>query len=53
MTLEEKQELEYLRYFFQTADFGPADADVREIINEGYTGVIPDDYKDEEYEDEE
>jgi hypothetical protein len=26
-------ELEYLRAFYQEADFGPADSDVRDMIN--------------------
>ena len=43
-----QQELEYLRYFYQEADFGPADGDVRMIIRENYTGVIPEGYGDEE-----
>lgn len=29
-------ELEYLRYFFQQADFGPADGEVREIIDDAF-----------------
>jgi len=29
-------ELRYLRYFFQTADFGPAHEDVVSIINDGF-----------------
>ena len=48
MTDEEKIELEYLRYFFDKADFGPADDDVRYIIREGYTGTIPKGYGDDE-----
>ena len=38
-------ELEYLRYFFQEADFGPADGDVRYIINVRYKGIIPEGYE--------
>lgn len=45
---DERIELEYLRYFFQEADFGPADGDVRYIINENYDGEIPEGYGDEE-----
>lgn len=30
-------ELEYLRWFFGNADFGPADSDVRMIMNENFT----------------
>lgn len=38
-------ELDYLRYFHQEADFGPADDDVRWIIQENYTGPIPEGYE--------
>lgn len=45
-------ELEYLRWFYQNADFGPADGDVRIYLNEGFiaeTGKsIPDGYGEEE-----
>ena len=40
-------ELDYLRYFYQIADFGPADADVRAIMNDGYKKPIPEGYGDE------
>jgi len=46
---ERLTELEYLREFYQRADFGPADSDVREIINEDIekdTGkAIPENYE--------
>lgn len=29
-------ELEYLKFFFQEADFGPADSDVRDYIRERF-----------------
>ena len=44
-------ELKYLRWFYENADFGPADDDVRQIMNEQYIregGVIPKGYGDEE-----
>lgn len=44
-------ELKYLRWFYENADFGPADDDVRQIMNEQYVrsgGVIPKGYGDEE-----
>ena len=40
-------ELKYLRWFHANADFGPADYDVRQIMNEQYVregGVIPKGY---------
>lgn len=37
MSEAEQTELEYLRFFFQQADFGPADGDVRQIINEEFS----------------
>lgn len=37
MTEEENQELEYLRWFRSNADFGPADGDVKQYLNERYT----------------
>ncbi len=33
---EQATELEWLRYFYQKADFGPADDDVRQIIEEDF-----------------
>lgn len=44
-------ELDYLRWFYQEAYFGPDDGDVRYYMNEQYVisgGVIPVGYKDEE-----
>lgn len=32
-------ELEYLQFFYGCADFGPADSDVRELINEEFEEV--------------
>lgn len=43
-------ELKYLRWFYANADFGPADDDVRQIMNEEYVrdgGVIPKGYENE------
>ena len=43
-------ELKYLRWFYENADFGPADDDVRQIMNERYVrggGVIPKGYENE------
>lgn len=44
-------ELKYLRWFYENADFGPADDDVRSIMNEQYVregGIIPKGYGDAE-----
>lgn len=44
-------ELKYLRWFYENADFGPADDDVRQIMNAQYVsegGVIPKGYGDDE-----
>lgn len=44
-------ELKYLRWFYENADFGPADDDVRQIMNAQYVrkgGVIPKGYGDED-----
>ena len=48
MTENEKQELEFLRHFYQNADFGPADEDVRRGITSRYSGVIPEGYREED-----
>lgn len=43
-------ELEYLRWFYENADFGPADDDVRHTMNAQYVregGVIPKGYENE------
>jgi hypothetical protein len=44
---EAADELTYLRFFFQEADFGPADGDVRAIMNETYVemgNIVPEGY---------
>ena len=33
----DKEELEYLLWFFSNADFGPADEDVRQLMEQEYT----------------
>jgi hypothetical protein len=47
-----EDELHFLRWFYQTADFGPADGDVRMYFKRVYvnnTGKnLPDRYRDEE-----
>lgn len=44
-------ELEYLRFFYEESDFGPADGDVRAIINDRFekkTGKeLPEGYEEE------
>lgn len=48
---EIQSELDYLRWFYDNADFGPADGDVRHYLNEQYVsegGKIPAAYQDEE-----
>lgn len=46
-----REELEYLRWWYHQADFGPADADVRDILDEEYTretgNLLPDGYREE------
>jgi hypothetical protein len=37
MSEEQREEYEYLQWFYQNADFGPADGDVRYYMNEQYT----------------
>lgn len=34
--MEKATELEFLQYFYQQADFGPADSDVRDGIKEWF-----------------
>ena len=34
--VEKATELEFLKYFYYNADFGPADSDVRAIIKENF-----------------
>lgn len=50
--MEQASELEYLRWFFQNADFGPADSDVRDLLNQCFTRrtgkSLPDGYEPEE-----
>ena len=50
--MEQATELEYLRWFYQEADFGPADSDVRDFIDEAFvkeTGkTLPEGYGKEE-----
>lgn len=45
-------EIDYLRWFYRYADFGPADSDVRDILNQAFvreTGLeLPDGYEEEE-----
>lgn len=44
---EEKRELEWLRYFYENADFGPAHEDVVDMIKQAYVdsgGRIPEGY---------
>ena len=36
LPMKRATELEYLRYFYDAADFGPADSDVRWMIKEGF-----------------
>lgn len=49
--MEQATELEFLQWFYSNADFGPADGDVREIMNRDFiseTGkTLPDGYKEE------
>lgn len=53
--MEKATELEWLKYFYEAADFGPADGDVRRIIENQFmkrTGKsLPDGYQREEGED--
>jgi hypothetical protein len=51
MTIEEQEELQYLRFFYEEADFGPAHEDVVGIINSKYLdehGSLPAGYFEEE-----
>jgi len=45
MSIQERAtEFEYLEYFYATADFGPADSEVRDYIQECFikdTGKLP------------
>ena len=42
------EELEYLRYFYEQADFGPTHYDVVCSINENYGKPLPEGYSDEQ-----
>ncbi len=44
LVVDNATELNYLRYFFEEADFGPAHEDVVMIMNEGYNGEFPEGY---------
>ena len=48
---EKATELEFLNWFYDECDFGPADSDVREMLKEGFvadTGKdLPDGYGEE------
>lgn len=44
----DQAELDYLRFFYMNADFGPADSDVRAWINSKYDKPIPEGYGEEE-----
>lgn len=50
---ERATEIEYLRWFYVNADFGPADEDVRKYLNEAfkrYSGKdLPEGYENEDY----
>lgn len=46
----DKLEIDYLRWFFSSADFGPAHGDVMYYMNAEYVnsgGVVPEGYKEE------
>lgn len=51
---EEATELEYLKWFYSWADFGPAEGDVRYYMRKDFekrTGkLVPKGYRDEDYE---
>ena len=50
MSEKEQDELEFLRWFWGAADFGPADGDVRYIMMEEYektVGPLPEGYQKE------
>lgn len=51
--MEDGDELKFLRWWYQNADFGPADGDVRDMLKEQYIangGVLPIGYELEEEE---
>ncbi len=39
LTIPEREELEYLRFFYKQADFWPADRDVRMVLENRYKKV--------------
>jgi len=49
MSDQDKEELEFLRWFYAASDFGPADGDVKDIMKEQYTkqtgNPVPERYK--------
>jgi len=50
--MEKATELEYLQWFYANADFGPADSDVRDIMNQEFVQdtekELPEGYEDED-----
>lgn len=50
--MEKATELEFLRWFFHNADFGPADRDVRDYLYHNFKAItgkdLPGGYVDEE-----
>lgn len=50
--MEKATELEFLKWFYLNADFGPADGDVRQNMSEYFTEKtgksLPDGYEEEE-----
>lgn len=55
--MEEATELEWLRWFYQNADFGPADEDVRDIMKIQFQNKenkkVPKNYRSEDEDEEE
>lgn len=51
MSEEQREEYEYLQWFYLNADFGPADSDVRYYLNQKYTAEtgnqVPEGYSEE------
>ena len=52
MSKEKATELEYLKWFFDVADFGPAHEDVMDMYNQSFVGEtgksLPEGYEEEE-----
>lgn len=50
--MDKADELEFLRWFYTYADFGPADGDVRDMLKEEFKRItgkeLPDGYAGEE-----